>query len=126
MLIGSAYQWPSRIEAFHDRLGENVLPVAGGGRGVEIGEVAVVDELVELLAGIELHHGGRVAADDAIDARRARGLAAAAGDRRIDPFAAGLVIGVGEHLHGGGFASGGPPVDHFCFLGIGRQGRRRS
>ena len=105
--------------SIEDGLRQSIFPMAGIRLGIEVDQEAAVDEFVELLAGVELHHGRRIAADDAIDTRRPRSLAP--GDRRVDPLATGLVEGVREHLHGGGFAARRPPMNDFRLHGIGRS-----
>ena len=96
------------------RLRQEVAPFAGRGDGFEIEQQALRDEVVELLAGIELHGGGRIAADDAVGAGRARVLAD--GDGGIDPLAALRFVHLGKDLDRRGFAAGSPPMQNFRFL----------
>ena len=78
------------------------------GQLLEVAEQLVGDQLVELFAGVELHGGRRIAADDAVDAGRARVLAA--GDRGVDPGAAGRVNWSANTFT----AADSPPEVHQC------------
>ena len=100
----------------HDRV-DDLLPAVLRGEGIEIAQQAVLDELVELLAGVELHGVRRVAADDAVDAVGACRVAAAAGHRRVDPLAALRIEGLLELRDGRVLAAGGPPMDDLGLLG---------
>ena len=63
---------------------------------VDVIDEALRDDVVELLAGVELHGGRRIAADDAVDRGGARILAD--GDGGVDPLAARRIECIGEHL----------------------------
>ncbi|MFT3850608.1 MAG: hypothetical protein QM739_18615 [Propionivibrio sp.] len=99
------------LDRVDDGLRQHRVPVLLAGDGVEIVEHAFVDQIAELLAGVELRGGRRVVADHAVDRRRARLFAA--GDRRVDPLAASRRISLREFLDRRRFAAGSPPVDHF-------------
>ena len=85
--------------------------------GVHIREQIVLDQIVELLAGIELHRRWRIAAHGAIDRRGAR--IGAAGNGGVHPGAARRAVLFGEDLHRRRLATGGPPVDHLRWGAVG-------
>ena len=97
-----------------DRLRHDLAPLAGFRLRVDVAHQIVADQLVELLAGVELHHGRGIAAHHPVDAGGAR--IDAAGDGIVDPGAAGLGELIGEDLHGGRFAGGGPPMENLGLL----------
>ena len=97
-----------------DRLRHQLAPLAGLRLLLDVPQEIVADELVELLAGVELRHRGRVAAHDAVDGGCA-GIHAAR-DGGVDPGPAALGVLVGEHPDRGGFSGRRPPVHH---LGLG-------
>ena len=114
------------------RGGHDLVPAFGRGGGGQVGKRALIGP-VEDVEAQHLHGRRRIAGGDARAQRRHRGLAAAAGDRHVDPadrLAAQVVL---EHVQSGGFAARGPPVQDFDILGAGdggggeecrRQGRR--
>ena len=69
---------------------------------LEIREQALVDEVLELAAGVELVGGRGIAGHHPAD-RRLLGVAAA-GDGIVDPLAASGVVGLGEFSNRGGLA----------------------
>ena len=96
-----------------DRLRQRGVPVLRFGDVVDVVQHALFDHVEELLGGVELRRGRRIAAGHSVDRHGARLLAA--GNRGIDPDAAGGAIGVGQLLDGGRFAARGPPVNDFRF-----------
>ena len=105
-----------------DRWRDDGFPVLLGRNRVDIREQAAFDQFVELLAGVELHRGRRIAPDGAVEGGGA-GIDAA-GDGGVDPFAACLGELVSEYPHGGRFTARGPPVDDLGGLRHGgRDGR---
>ena len=71
-----------------DRLRDHALPFLLGRQLIDVAQQVVLDEFVELLAGVELHGCRWRAADGAVDGGGAG--VGAAGDRGVDPGAAGL------------------------------------
>ena len=110
-----------------DRLRHDLTPLAGLCLAFYIAHKIVADEFVELFACIELHHGWRIAADDAVDPR-STGIRAP-GNGIIDPGAAAFCVLVGEHSDGGGLAGRCPPMEYFRLLsessGARNQGNRK-
>ena len=89
MLTGTAYILPLRVDGADDRLpGIMSFQFCSAAIGVDVAQQIVLDQFVELLAGVELHRRRRIAADGAVD-RGGAGIGAA-GDGGVDPGAAGL------------------------------------
>ena len=102
---------------------QEVAPLALGRHLIDVVDEPLRDDVVELLAGVELHGGRRIAADDPVD-RRGAGILAD-GDGGIDPFAARRVEGIGEDLDGRALAARRPPMDDFRLERLGRGRARR-
>ena len=100
MLTGTQYQCPSTRQAAPDLLRtDHVCPMAGLGDVVELQKLVVLDQLFVFAAGVELRGARRIAAEDALHDRRARGLAER--DGAVDPVVALPVIveGLGKLRH---------------------------
>jgi hypothetical protein len=77
-----------------DGFGQQLVPVLAARDVVDVVEHVFLDDVEELLGGVELGGGGRIAADDAVDGDGARLVAA--GDGAVDPGAAGVAVGLGD------------------------------
>jgi hypothetical protein len=111
------------LDRLQHGLGQELVPAVALGDLVDVVQQALVDDVAELLGGIELRGRRRVATGNAVDGDRARLLAQ--GDGGVDPDAALGLVGLGQRLGGGGFTARRPPVDDFGLqrLGGGREGR---
>jgi hypothetical protein len=82
MFIGTAYQWPPTLMTSTIGCGQHAVPVVAPRDLVDRIEHVFLDDVEELLGGVELGGGGRIAADDAVDGDGARLVAAGDGANR--------------------------------------------
>jgi hypothetical protein len=94
------------LDRLQHGLGQELVPAVALGDLVDVVQQALVDDVAELLGGVELRGRRRVATGNAIDGDRARLLAQ--GDGGVDPDAALGLVGLGQRLGGGG----SPPDVH--------------
>src|SRR6185295_16029448 len=90
--------------------------------GRELGQVlheAGGDQIVGVLAGVELGGTGRIPAHDAADDDRA-GCVAGTADGAVDPLVATAetIEGLGEFTHRCGFTARRPPMRNFAIGGL--------
>src|SRR6202022_3316459 len=79
-----------------DRLRHHALPFLLGGELIDVTQQVVLNKIVKLLAGVELHGSWRGTADGAVDGGRAG--VDPAGNRGVDPDTACLRELLGEYL----------------------------
>mmetsp|Transcript_5758 Transcript_5758/g.22369 ORF Transcript_5758/g.22369 Transcript_5758/m.22369 type:complete len:236 (+) Transcript_5758:2518-3225(+) len=109
------------LDGLQHGLGQELVPAIALGHRVDVVQIALLDDVAELLGGVELRGGRRVAAGNAVDGDRAGLLTQR--DGGVHPDAALGLVGLGQGLDRGRLPARGPPVDDLGLEWLGRLGR---